>query len=327
MERKIAISVIVPVYKGFRFLREATDSLRRQSFADWECLLVDDGSKDGSGRLADEIAAEDTRFRVIHRPNGGTSVARNTAMSLARGRYLAFLDEDDVYHPRLLEVLFDAAVRTDADVISCGFLKFAEDEHPDFSDMCPEPGDWRVAEGAGVADLAAQGYRGIPYEIWTRLFRRELVADHPFPQGVRVEQDYLWIYTLLPRIRRYAHCDWKGYAWRASSTGGFLHPDFASMMSLLKTTETVYRAMADGMRMNEEQLRDFRRATELDLEENVVMRLRKGFRLSRDESCEFRRGLRGLESMGIDVRHVLRRKKRLLWTMFLLTGSTGWVRK
>jgi len=327
VEREIEISVIVPVYKGIRFLREATDSLRGQSFADWECLLVDDGSRDGSGALADEIAAEDGRFRVLHRSNGGTSVARNAAMAEAKGRYLAFLDEDDVYHPRLLEILIGAARRTDADVVSCGFIKFGENEHPMFGDAVPACDDWHLAEGSGVADLAAQGYRGIPYEIWTRLFRRELVAGHPFPRGVRVEQDYLWIYTLLPTIRKYVHCDWKGYAWRASSTGGFLHPDFASMMSLLKTTATVCETMEGEMRMTAVQLRDFRRATELDLEENVVMRLRKGFSLSREESRAFRRGLRGLEAKGIDVRHVLGRKKRFLWTMFMLTGSTRWIRK
>ena len=110
------ISIVVPVYKGVRFLRAALESVKAQTFRDWECVCVDDGSKDGSGALADEIAREDARIRVIRQPNGGTSVARNTALQAVRGRYVAFLDEDDLYHPRMLETLRAAAEATGADV-------------------------------------------------------------------------------------------------------------------------------------------------------------------------------------------------------------------
>jgi glycosyltransferase involved in cell wall biosynthesis len=81
-----SISVITPVYKGVRFLRKTFASMQTQTFQDWEWILVDDESKDGSGALVDEFAASDARLRVIHQKNGGTSVARNTALAAARGK-------------------------------------------------------------------------------------------------------------------------------------------------------------------------------------------------------------------------------------------------
>lgn len=327
MEDAVAISVIVPVYKGIRFLREALDSLRAQTFSDWECICVDDGSKDGSGALADEIAAEDVRIRVIHQPNGGTSVARNTALKAVRGKYVAFLDEDDAYHPQMLETLHAAIEKTGADVVGCEFARFEETAHPDFSEPVPGESTWTVAEGRGVVDLAADYYAGVPYEIWRNLFRRETIAGHPFPDGVRVEQDHRWIYTLLPRIRKYVRIPWHGYAWRASSIGGYLHPDFASMMSLMKTSRIVLDVVRNELKMDAGQLARFRIGMAKNLEWNILWNLRTGFRLTRAQSCELRRALKSFYADGVDIRLVLHGKKRVLWTLFMLTGSTWWIRK
>ena len=84
------ISVIVPVYKAEAFLRKCTDSILNQTFTDLELLLVEDGSPDQSGALCDQIAAEDPRVRVFHKPNGGVSSARNLGMAEAKGKYIAF---------------------------------------------------------------------------------------------------------------------------------------------------------------------------------------------------------------------------------------------
>jgi len=100
-------SIIVPVYNAAAFLNETVASVLQQSCADWELLLVDDGSTDGvTGKLCDEIAAQDERIRTIHKPNGGAGDARNAAFPYASGDYIVFLDSDDFFEPNALSWWF-----------------------------------------------------------------------------------------------------------------------------------------------------------------------------------------------------------------------------
>lgn len=117
------VSVIVPVYRAEDFLRRCTDSILGQTFSDFELLLVEDGSPDGSGALCDAIAAEDTRVRVFHKENGGVSSARNLGMEEAKGRFLAFADADDWFAPNALETLYGIAVESGADTAGCAHYK------------------------------------------------------------------------------------------------------------------------------------------------------------------------------------------------------------
>lgn len=132
MSVKPEISLIVPVYNVEPYLTECVESIRRQDFDAFEVLLVDDGSTDGSPRICDFMASSDSRFRVIHRQNGGTSVARNAGVAAARGRYIAFTDSDDVIHTSYLSRLYQIITDSDADI---AMVKFAEGESPDFSKM------------------------------------------------------------------------------------------------------------------------------------------------------------------------------------------------
>ena len=100
-------SIIVPVYNVAPYLRECLDSVLAQTFTDWECLCVDDGSTDDSGVILDEYAQKDPRFRVFHKPNGGVSSARNLALDNAKGEWIWFVDGDDIIAHKALRVLFD----------------------------------------------------------------------------------------------------------------------------------------------------------------------------------------------------------------------------
>lgn len=93
------VSVIVPVYKAENYLRRCVDSILAQTFTDWECILVDDGSPDGSGEICDEYAQKDARIRVIHKENGGVSSARNMALGKISAKWLTFVDSDDCLYP------------------------------------------------------------------------------------------------------------------------------------------------------------------------------------------------------------------------------------
>ena len=116
-----SISVIVPVYQAEKFLHRCLDSVARQTFSDWELILVDDGSTDGSAALCDRFAAKDSRVRVFHRKkNQGVSEARNLGLHEAKGEFIAFLDADDCYEFQALETLWNLREQSGADAAACG---------------------------------------------------------------------------------------------------------------------------------------------------------------------------------------------------------------
>lgn len=112
-----AVSVVVPVYNVKELLPLCLDSIARQTFADFECILVDDGSTDGSAEVCDAYAAKDGRFRVIHKANGGVCSARNAGAAAAAADYVVYCDQDDLFAPRLLELALEAQRRFPEDLI------------------------------------------------------------------------------------------------------------------------------------------------------------------------------------------------------------------
>ena len=144
------ISVIMPVYNVERYLRECLDSVRAQTFTDWECICVDDGSTDASSAILDEYAAKDSRFRIFQREHSNAGAVRNFGMTKATGDYLAFLDSDDVFSPWIFETLFGKAEETGADVVACSAIWFPDGtpvpvfswpENMEWTDRTPDP-DW-----------------------------------------------------------------------------------------------------------------------------------------------------------------------------------------
>lgn len=99
------VSIVIPVYNAEKYLRKAVASALTQDFTDWELILVDDGSRDGSGALCDELAVSDSRIRVFHTPNGGVTAARSFGVAQACGEWIAFVDADDTLLPSALTVM------------------------------------------------------------------------------------------------------------------------------------------------------------------------------------------------------------------------------
>lgn len=116
---KTLISIIVPVYKAEVYLRRCLNSILNQSFQEWETILVDDGSPDSSGEICNEYVNKDCRFRVIHQKNGGVASAREAGMLLATGKYSIHIDPDDWIDFLTLEVLYNKAKITNADMVVC----------------------------------------------------------------------------------------------------------------------------------------------------------------------------------------------------------------
>lgn len=115
------VTVSIPVYNTERYIRQCLDSLMNQTMRELEFIVVDDGSTDCSGRICDEYALRDTRFKVIHQQNGGLASARQVALDMAQGEYVIVCDSDDWVEPDIYECLYKAAQRTDADIVLCGY--------------------------------------------------------------------------------------------------------------------------------------------------------------------------------------------------------------
>lgn len=180
------ISVIVPVYRAEAWLETCVDSILSQTFTDFEVFLVDDGSPDGSGAICDAYEQKDHRVRVIHQENQGQAAARNHAIAQASGTWLCFVDSDDLIHPQMMELLYQAACQADAEIAQCRMLEAAE--LPDgFRDpMEPAFEVLEVTEETMVA-LHDRG----EYPAWVacdKLVRAELVRAHMFHEG-RVYED------------------------------------------------------------------------------------------------------------------------------------------
>ena len=114
------ISVIVPAYNVEKYLARCVDSILTQTYENPEVILVDDGSKDASGQICEELAKTDARIRVIHKENGGLSSARNCGIDQTRGDYLAFVDSDDWIEPESCRWMLERAEQTGAPMVCAG---------------------------------------------------------------------------------------------------------------------------------------------------------------------------------------------------------------
>lgn len=116
------VSIIIPVYKVEKYLSDCLDSIIAQTFKNWECILVDDGSPDSSGIICDEYVKKDSRFKVIHKLNEGVSKARNDGLKMARGKWISFVDSDDYIDNVTYESVLEIVDENNADMVQWGIV-------------------------------------------------------------------------------------------------------------------------------------------------------------------------------------------------------------
>lgn len=180
------ITVIVPVYKAEAFLTACIDSILSQTFSDFEIILVDDGSPDSSGKICDDYAVKHDCISVIHQENQGQAAARNHAMTKARGRWISFVDSDDLIHPRMLEFLHRAVKENGVPVSMCGMLEAVTPPETFWKDREVPFAVYTMDEPTLVALHDAQKYPA--WVACAKLIRRDLIEHYPFHVG-RVYED------------------------------------------------------------------------------------------------------------------------------------------
>lgn len=200
------ISVIVPVYKVESYLDKCISSIVNQTYKNLEIILVDDGSPDNCPAMCDAWTERDSRIRVMHKPNGGLSDARNAGIVVATGELMAFVDSDDWIAPDMYEHLYRRLAEDNSDIAACGVQMVWEDKTP--SRTLTREGSCVLNQEEAMRAIIEESWLKQP--VWYKLYKTALVRDILFPKG-KYHEDVFWSYQAVGRAQRVSVSDHIGY--------------------------------------------------------------------------------------------------------------------
>lgn len=183
------VSIIVPCYKVEQYLPNCIESILHQSYPNWELILVDDGSPDHCGEIADDYFRRDARIKVIHKVNAGVAAARNAAVDIAEGEYISFLDGDDFLHSDYIKDLLTIALEQGADIVQCNYVRGKSKDFPAFEGgetVCTY-----TSREIFVADVAK-------IIVCGKLIKADILKSIRIPEGRYFEDDLVtwrWYYA------------------------------------------------------------------------------------------------------------------------------------
>lgn len=188
------LSIIVPVYNGEKYLKRCLNSIQNQTYKDFEAIIIDDGSTDGSGRICDQISMNDPRFHIIYQKHAGVAAARNSGLSQAQGEYIAFIDSDDYVDPNYLEILMRGMDHPKVDISYCAAQN--EDENQNIIPNKEVINDVIFA----ASDYEWNGPLQHPI-VWGAIFRRKTIEGINFDIRFSVAEDSLFFAQSLKRAK------------------------------------------------------------------------------------------------------------------------------
>lgn len=196
------ISVIVPVYNTYEFLRQCIDSIRLQTYHNLEIILIDDGSSDGSEKICDDYVSKDRRIKVIHQKNQGLVQSRKNGLEAAKGKYIGFVDSDDWIDPQMYQYLYDVIKQTGADVVSTGRYLEKSGNSEKLPDHI-EPGLYCPKESEYFCKHMIFGDNrtiwGITPNFWNKLFKKENISEweKTIPPDITYGEDDACVYSCM----------------------------------------------------------------------------------------------------------------------------------
>lgn len=199
---KHLISVIVPIYKVEKYLKQCIDSILNQTYKHIEIILVDDGSPDKCGKICDEYANKDNRIRVIHKSNGGLSDARNCGIKIARGDYIIFVDSDDYINEEMCEKLLFYAITYKVDIVSCNFSYVYNDQLKENNMSIKEK--FFLDTGRNILKKYFFDYSVDLNVVWNKIYKKELFFMSEkifFPKGKYYEDNFT-VYKLYNKAKK-----------------------------------------------------------------------------------------------------------------------------
>lgn len=203
------LSVVLTVYNMETCLRECVDSLRNQTFSDFEVICIDDGSSDTSLDILEEYTSKDTRMRIYSQENTGPAGARNAGLDKAIGKYIIMLDSDDIFESTLLERLYRRAEDTESDIVICRSQEYDHDTGElsaiPWATKKEQIPDKDVFSCADMYDTVFSAFMGWP---WDKLYRRSFIEEH----GLRYplmnnSEDLYFVFLSLVLAKRMSFVD------------------------------------------------------------------------------------------------------------------------
>lgn len=228
------ISIIIPIYKVEKYIKQCVDSVLNQTYSNLEIILVDDGSPDNCPNICDDYALLDKRIKVIHKINGGLSDARNAGIKIATGDYLAFVDADDFVEVDMYETMLNDIEKSKAEVAICGRyylydnVKVVRAKQGIYLEMTAE-------EAIAKMNLNVFGY----YDVasWDKLYLRELFQDIEYPVGVTSE-DWFVTYKVLSKTSKVVYNSTPKYYYR-QRYGSITHSKVVSLNPIIASEEVL----------------------------------------------------------------------------------------
>lgn len=237
------LSIIVPVYKAEKYLRQCIDSILAQTFIDWECVLVDDGSPDKSGEICDDYSQVDARINVLHKANGGVSSARNAGLDSVKGDWLTFVDADDCLYTKALEILVGQVERNNLDLIQCCFNR-------EYLEGQVNPISTDVLSAEQYAD-------SVQYLtcVWGTLFRRTIIENNSlhFDEAIKLGEDQIFLLNYMQYCSKTQRIGDVLYFYRNNGEGAVNNPkpeyEIASVRAFkeLKRNNPIAKKRCDAM--------------------------------------------------------------------------------
>lgn len=203
------LSVIVPVYNVEKFLHRCVDSILNQTFADFEIILIDDGSTDSSAQICDDFAKKNSRIKVFHQKNSGVSVARNVGVDAAKGDYITFVDSDDWLEPEMYrEMVSVVDKRPEVEVVMCDFFTIKKNLKEEISAEIRKGyfSKKQIIEEIYPTLLVTEDFGRIPIvSVWNCLFKRSLLIDHKikFDADLLYSEDYLFMANVMIEVNSF----------------------------------------------------------------------------------------------------------------------------
>lgn len=207
------ISIIVPIYKVEKYLKECVDSILAQTYQNFELILVDDGSPDSCPAMCDEFAKRDSRVVVIHKENGGLSDARNAGLDIAKGEYIGFVDSDDYISPIMYETLINRILTDQSDLAVCEYVRVYDSGeelksnslNQNTHNRCYTPNEF-------ISELFLH-CSGAYVVTVNKLYHKDIFSKLRFPVGKQHEDEFI-IHHVLTQCEKVSYIEDKLYFYR-----------------------------------------------------------------------------------------------------------------
>lgn len=227
------VSIIVPIYNAEKYLDSCIQSVLRQTYTNWELILIDDGSTDKSGRIAEEYGFADERITVFHQKNLGVSLARNQGIDEATGNYVVFLDADDELIEDCLAKTVNIAEETNADVVagrSCENQELFQDRI--------------IWTGAEALENSLKDHL-FTYSACAKLIRREFIGKTRFTPDIRINEDSYFVFQLLCKQNVFVLTNDVIYFYRANSESSSRTVFSEKYFDILKVSDLKYKKIEE----------------------------------------------------------------------------------